>query len=90
VNTRPAKYGWGKGDQVMDYLAEGTGGLSFGCKQNVMAVLRTVLDDLHSGYVLTYQLPEQTRGQHSVRIVPTSNPRLQFRSRLAYDDSSYE
>ena len=49
-------------------LAACSGGLSFAPGQNVKAVLRMVLDDLHSGYVLTYELPGHSTGQHSVRI----------------------
>jgi hypothetical protein len=77
-------------DAVLDYLAGSTGGLSFAPGQNVQEVLRSVVEDLHSGYVLTYELPVQTTGQHSVRILPTSNPRLQFRARSAYNDSGNE
>ena len=73
------------GDAVLNLLAGSTGGLSFPPGQNVASILRKVLDDLHGGYVLTYELPEQTAGQHSVRLLPTSDPKLQFRSRRAYD-----
>jgi hypothetical protein len=59
--------------------------LSFPPGQDVPEVLRMVLADLHSGYVLTYELPEQNIRQHSVRILPSSDPKLQFRSRQAYD-----
>jgi len=89
-DPRPGKAGPGKGDGVLNCLAADTGGLSFGPGQNVAAVLRMVLDDLRSGYVLTYELPEQFVGQHSVRILPTSNPKLQFRSRQRYNDSADE
>jgi hypothetical protein len=75
---------------MLDYLAASTGGLSFGPGQDVAAVLRTILDDLHSGYVLTYVLPEQSVGQHTVRVLPTGDPKLQFRSRRAYDDRGDE
>lgn len=85
VNTISPKSDPGKGGLVLDYLAVGTGGLSFGTGQNIKQVLQSVLEDLHGGYVLTYELPERTAGQHSVRILPTSNPKLQFRSRQAYD-----
>lgn len=90
VNARPPKSAPGKGDDVLNCLAASTGGLSFLPGQDVAAVLRTVLDDLHSGYVLTYELPQQSTGEHSVRILPTRDPRLQFRSRLAYNDASDE
>ena len=87
VNPRPAKHGAGGGAGMLDYLAENTGGLSFAPGNNVQQVLRTVLDDLHSGYVLTYVLPEQTGGQHEVQVLATADPRLQFRARHAYSDT---
>ena len=90
VNCRDRKSAAGKGDAVLDYLAGSTGGLSFAPGQNVKEVLRTVVEDLRSGYVLTYDLPAQLTGQHSVRILPTSDPRLQFRARSAYNDSGDE
>jgi VWFA-related protein len=90
VNSRSAKAGEGRGDAVLEYLASNTGGLSFAPGQNVEQVLREVLEDLHGGYVLTYELPEQNRGQHSVRILPTRDPRLEFRARRAYNDSAEE
>jgi VWFA-related protein len=90
VNSCSRKSGPSQGDAVLDYLAGSTGGLSFAPGQNVKEVLRTVLDDLHSGYVLTYELPVQMTGQHSVRILPTSDPRLQFRARRAYNNSGDE
>jgi hypothetical protein len=49
-----------------------------------------ILDDLHGGYVLTYELPGHSTGQHSVRILPTSDPKLQFRSRRSYNDIADE
>jgi VWFA-related protein len=87
INSRPKKAIADRGDAILDYLAGSTGGLSFPPGPDVSEVLRMVLADLHSGYVLTYELPEQTTGQRSVRILPTSDPRLQFRSRQAYDAS---
>ncbi|HVJ05642.1 MAG TPA: VWA domain-containing protein [Candidatus Saccharimonadales bacterium] len=88
VNARSKKSSQDRGDAVLDKLAGNTGGLSFPPGQDVASVLRAVLEDLHGGYVLTYDLPEQTAGQHSVRILPTRDPRLQLRSRLAYDESA--
>jgi len=86
VNSRSVKSFPGKGDIVLNYLAASTGGLNYGPGQNVAAILRMILKDLRSGYVLTYELPQQSAGQHSVRILPTSDPKLQFRSRRAYND----
>ena len=90
VNSRSAKTAPSKGDEVLNYLAGSTGGLSFQPGQNVAAVLPTILDDLHSGYVLTYDLPERSTGQHSVRVSPIRDPQLQFRSRMAYNDGANE
>lgn len=90
VNCRSRKSAQRKGDVVLDYLARSTGGLSFAPGQNVKEVLRTVAEDLRSGYVLTYELPAQVTGQHSVRILPTSDSRLQFRARSGYNDSTDE
>jgi VWFA-related protein len=90
VNSRSSKSAPDRGDAVLDYLAGSTGGLSFAPGQNVKEVLCAILDDLHGGYVLTYELPVQMTGQHSVRILPTGDPKLHFRARRAYDDSRNE
>jgi Mg-chelatase subunit ChlD len=84
-NTRDPKHG-GSGDDVMDYLARMSGGLSYPPGQKVSDALRAVINDLHSGYVLTYQLPAERSGEHSVQVVPTRDPRLQLRSRRGYND----
>lgn len=90
VNCRSKKAAPDQGDAMLDYFAGSTGGLSFAPGQNVRGVLRLVLEDLHRGYVLTYELPEPSTGRHSVRILPTADPRLQFRSRRAYDEMGNE
>jgi VWFA-related protein len=85
VNARSKKSAPDRGDAILDILAGSTGGLSFPPGQSVASVLCRILDDLHSGYVLTYGLPKHSVGQHSVRILPTGDPKLQFRSRHVYD-----
>lgn len=90
VNSRPRRSASGMGDSTLDFLAANTGGLSFGPKQDAEKALCVVLDDLRSGYVLTYDLPAQRSRQHSVRLLPTLDPRLQFRSRRGYDEPSDE
>lgn len=75
-----------KGDAILAYLAVNTGGLSFSPGRDVNEILHMILEDLHGGYELTYELPKKTHGQHSVRVVPTGDPLLRFRSRQAYDD----
>jgi VWFA-related protein len=90
VNSRSGKSAPSQGDTVLNHLAGSTGGLSFAPGRNNMEVLRTVMEDLRGGYVLTYALPVQAPGQHSVRILPTSDPKLQFRARSAYNDAGNE
>lgn len=87
VDSSSKKTGSSKGGEVLEYLAANTGGRSFALGQKLPQVLRMIVEDLRGGYVLTYEAPAQTIGQHSVRILPTSNPRLQFRARAAYNDS---
>jgi VWFA-related protein len=76
------------GNAVLAHLAYDTGGLNFDRRQHVSEVLRRVLDDLHSGYVLTYAPPERRSGMHSVRLLPTRDASLRFRSRRAYLQAS--
>jgi VWFA-related protein len=90
VNSRPKKTVADHGDEVLEYLSGSTGGLSFPPGQETPEVLRMVLADLRSGYVLTYELPEQNGGQHSVRLLPTRDATLQLRSRRSYDEASDE
>jgi VWFA-related protein len=90
VNSRSRRSAPDDGDAVLDYLAVNTGGLSFAPGENIQNVLRTVLDDLRSGYVLTYELPGQMSGKHSVRLLPTGDASLQFRSRRGYDEAANE
>ncbi len=89
VNSRPRKSA-PSGDMVLEQLAWSTGGLSFAPGQKVEEALRKVVEDLRGGYVLTYDLPEQTAGQHTVQVLPTSDARLRFRARLAYDERGSE
>ncbi len=90
INQSSRRSGGGEGDAVLGQLATGTGGLSFGPGENLTRALRTVLEDLRCGYVLTYRLPEHRRGEHSVRLLPTGNATLRFRSRHSYEQSSEE
>jgi VWFA-related protein len=76
------------GNAVLAQLSGETGGLAFASGQNVSKVLRRVLEDLHSGYVLTYEPLEQLHGRHSLSLQPTRNPALRFRARRVYDDTT--
>lgn len=85
INSRSRKSAPGGGDFVLAQLAAGTGGLSFAPGEEPQKVFRTMMDDLRSGYVLTYRSPRQTSGPHSVRLLPAGDPTLRFRSRQSYE-----
>ena len=90
INPGSRRSAVSEGDAVLGQLAAATGGLSFGPGEDLKQVLRTVLDDLRSGYVLTYTPPGERTGPHSVRLLPTGNATLHFRSRQSYEQSSEE
>ena len=73
-----------EGGAVLQALAERTGGLYLGSGKSPQEFLRAVIADLHSGYVVTYQLPPAPAARHVVRVVATRQPGLQFRSRSTY------
>ena len=90
VNSRSRREGEGRGEDVMEFFSNSTGGMSFLPGGDAQAALQQVLEDLRSGYLLTYALPERTGGEHSVQVLATMDPRLQFRSRRAYRELAEE
>jgi VWFA-related protein len=72
------------GAAALDILAEATGGSHLSIHQGAAQILDAVLEDLHAGYLVTYKLPNSAAGFHSVRILPTRNPKLKFRCRGGY------
>ncbi len=85
INSRSRKSAPGEGDSVLAQLAAATGGLSFAPGEDLQKVFHTVLDDLRSGYVLTYRPPDHGSGPHLVRLLPAGDPTLRFRSRQSYE-----
>ncbi len=73
-----------EGGAVLQALATHTGGLYLGSGKSPQEFLRAVIADLHSGYVVTYELPPAPAARHQVRVVATRQPGLQFRSRSGY------
>jgi hypothetical protein len=80
MNESPAS----EGTQVLETFADATGGKLFPGRSSATKALNAVLDDLHSGYIVTYRLPGSAAGYHWIRIFPTHNPNLQFRCRRGY------
>ena len=73
-----------QGSAILQKMAEDSGGRFLPLREGSVSVLRDVLDDLHSGLLVTYALPDSTSGFHSIRILPTHNLNLQFRCRRGY------
>lgn len=72
------------GAAALRSMSEATGGRFFPLRENGTSILSAVLEDLHSSYVVTYQLPDRETGFHAVRIFPTHNLNLQLRCRSGY------
>ncbi|HVI07655.1 MAG TPA: VWA domain-containing protein [Candidatus Binatia bacterium] len=65
-------------------MAEATGGRYFSGHETIDFVLKAALEDGRASYVVTYSLPTRATGFHSIRILPTHNPELQFHCRQGY------
>ena len=76
-----------QGSALLQAMAEATGGRYFHIHDGATQVLSAVIDDLHAAYMVTYALPSGEAGLHSVRILPTHNLNLRFRSRQGYYQS---
>jgi VWFA-related protein len=72
------------GTVFLQEMAGATGGGYFPMRDGAARVLSAVLEDLHAAYMVTYELPSREVGYHSVRILPTHNLSLRFRSRHGY------
>ena len=72
------------GTATLQRLADDSGGRFVRIGEGALRILSDVIDDLHSARVVTYTLPESRSDFHSIRIFPTRNLNLQFRSRSGY------
>lgn len=89
VNPCTRKCAEGQGDAVLEALATRTGGVYLGNGTTAREFLRAVVEDLHSGYVVTYSLPLHDGQTHRVQVLATRNPNLSFRHRTQYHDTGY-
>jgi len=71
------------GAAVLRNLANATGGRYFPPDQANRA-LQVILESFRASYTVSYRIPSQKSGFHTVRILPTHNLNLQFRSRSGY------
>jgi len=72
------------GSEVLHRMAEATGGRYFLVRDGVPEMLQAMLADQRASYVVTYQLPRQAPGFHSLRILPKHNLNLRFHCRSGY------
>ncbi len=72
------------GTTTLRRLADDSGGRCVGLADGPIKILNDVMDDLHSGLLVTYVLPQSSSEFHSIRILPTHNLNLQFRCRRGY------
>ena len=78
-----------KRNRHSERLADDSGGRYVGLADGPVKILNDVMDDLHSGLLVTYALPDSTSEFHSIRILPTHNLNLQFRCRSGYYSRRY-
>jgi Ca-activated chloride channel family protein len=83
INSR-ANSGDGRGASTLERMAEDTGGLTFVQDRGTAESLNAIIDDLRQGFLLTYELPRSASVRHEIRVVPTINSKLRFRSRKGY------
>jgi VWFA-related protein len=76
--------GTSSGTLTLQALAQATGGRYFRIQDGVDGLAIALREDSHTGYTVNYGVPARTGGFHSVRILPTRNPKLRFRCREGY------
>lgn len=74
----------GQGVGVLQTLANATGGRYFSAPDGATRAVNVILEGFRATYTVSYRLPSHVSGFHSVRILPTHNLNLQFRSRSGY------
>jgi VWFA-related protein len=72
------------GNSALRKMADDSGGRYLSLSEDPAELLKGIIGDLQSGLVVSYSVPETTAGFHSLRILPTHNLNLQFRSRRGY------
>lgn len=73
-----------RGEGILYSLASETGGQYFSARHGAGEAMNVILEAFRASYKVTYRLPNHTSGFHPVRVLPTRNSKLQFRSRSGY------
>lgn len=72
------------GTATLQRIADDSGGRCLRISEGAVRICNDLIADLHSARVVTYALPVSSSDFHSIRILPTRNLNLQFRSRRGY------
>lgn len=72
------------GVATLQAIAGYSGGRCVPIGEGAVSIFNDVIDDLHSARIVTYAAPKSRSDFHLVRILPTHNLNLQFRSRRGY------
>ncbi len=81
LNPSPAS---SPGTAVLRQLADKTGGRYFPARDGAPSAMNALLEGFKASYTVSYRMPGHSPGFHEVRILPTQNRNLQFRSRSGY------
>ena len=73
-----------QGAAVLRNLSSATGGRYFASPDGGRQAMNAILEGFKATYMITYRLPSHAFGFHVVRILPTHNLNLHFRSRSGY------
>jgi len=72
------------GTATLQRIADDSGGRCLRISEGAVRIFNDLIADLLSARVVMYALPVSSSDFHSIRILPTSNLNLQFRSRRGY------
>ena len=73
-----------RGAAVLFAFAGSSGGRYLPAQDGAVKALNAILEDFRASYTVSYRLPNRAAGFHPVRILPTHDLTLQFRSRSGY------
>jgi hypothetical protein len=73
-----------QGAAALHRLANATGGRYFPPPDGAVHPLNLILEGFRASYSVSYRLPSHISGFHTIKILPTHNLNLQFRSRSGY------
>jgi VWFA-related protein len=85
LNRNPSS----QGSAILYRFADATGGRYFSGPNATDRAMNVILEDFQASYIVTYKLPSNDSGFHALRVLPTHDRSLQFRSRSGYYISNH-